>query len=191
MNAIRIVAVLFAAAVMHLSLPALAHDESHKDQDIKVVDAWAKASLAGTTNGAAFVTLSNQSGEADRIVGAETPIAAKAELHTHMMDNGVAKMRPVAAVDLAAGETATMEPGGLHVMLLGLTEPLTEGMSFPVTLILERSGPIQVEVMVKVANAMGAGHGGKMHGTGHNTGGHDEMDKDAGGHGKMMMQTDD
>lgn len=179
MNTIRIAAVLFAVAVMHLSLlvslPASAHDGPH---GIEVVDAWAKASLAGTTNGAAFVTLSNRSGEGDRIVGAESPVAAKVELHTHMMNDGVMKMRPVAAIDLAAGETAKMEPGGLHVMLLGLTEPLTEGASFPLTLILERSGRVQVEVMVKASNAMGAGHG------------HGEKDKDAGGHGKMKMQTE-
>ena len=159
MNAIRIAAVLFATAVMPLSLPALAHDESHKSQGIEVVDAWAKASLAGTTNGAAFVTLSNQSGEVDRIVAAETPVAAKAELHTHLMDDGVMKMRPLAAVELEPGETAAMAPGGLHVMLLGMTEPLKEGMSFPLTLILERSGPIHVDAMVKAANAIGAGHG--------------------------------
>jgi copper(I)-binding protein len=172
MNTIRIAAALFVAAVMHSSLPALAHD----DHGIKVVDAWAKASLAGTTNGAAFVTLSNESGQPDRIVAAESPVAAKVELHTHMMDDGVMKMRPVAAIDLAAGETMTMEPGGLHVMLLGLTAPLAEGASFPLTLILERSGSIHVEVAVKAANAMGAGHGG--------------MKMDEGGHGKMKMQTE-
>jgi copper(I)-binding protein len=176
MNAIRIAAVLFAVAVMHLSLPALAHDESHKSQGIKVVDAWAKASLAGTTNGAAFVTLSNQSGEADRIVAAETSVAAKAKLHTHLMDDGIMRMRPLAAVELESGETATMAPGGLHVMLLGLTEPLKESKSFPLTLFLERSGPVHVEVMVKAANAIGADH--------------DAMDKDGAGHGKMKMQTD-
>ncbi|MDA0701674.1 MAG: copper chaperone PCu(A)C [Proteobacteria bacterium] len=188
MYTIRIAAVLFAAAVMHLSSHALADDNA---QGIKVVDVWANASLAGTTNGAAFITLSNRGDKADRIVGVESPVAAKAELHTHMMDDGVAKMRPAAAVDLPAGETAIMEPGGLHVMLLGLTEPLKEGESFPLTLILERSGPIQVEVIVKASNAMGASHGGKMHGTGHDGMDKDGMDKDAGGHGKMKMLTDD
>lgn len=187
MNTIRIAAALFAVAVMNLSLPAFADESGH---GIKVVDAWAKASLAGTTNGAAFVTVSNGTDKADRIVGAESPVAAKTELHTHLMNDGVMKMRPVEAVDLPAGETAKMEPGGLHVMLLGLTEPLTEGATFPVTLILENAGPIQAEVTVKAANAMGGTHGGKMHGSGHDGMDKDGMDKDAGGHGKMKMQTD-
>ncbi|MBT5413747.1 MAG: copper chaperone PCu(A)C [Rhodospirillaceae bacterium] len=146
-------ALLVGLAVFHGS--ASAHDAD----GIQVLEAWAKASLAGTTNGAAYVTLSNRGAEDDRIVGAESPVAATAELHAHVTVDGVMKMRPLVAVDLPEDATAKMAPGGLHVMLIGLTEPLTEGATFPLTLILEHAGPVHAEVTVLAPNAKGAGHG--------------------------------
>jgi copper(I)-binding protein len=65
------------------------------------------------------------------------------------------KMRPLAAMDIPAGQTVTPRPGGMHIMLLGLTQPLREGQSFPLTLSFEHAGPLQVTVEIERAGAMG------------------------------------
>lgn len=125
---------------------------------IVVLEAWAKASLAGTKNGAAYVTVVNKGGPDDLIVGVESPVADAVELHAHIMEGEVMKMRSLKAVDLPTDATAKMGPGGLHVMLIGLRAPLEEGSSFPLTLILEKGGRVEAEVMVMAPNATGGGH---------------------------------
>ena len=99
-------------------------------------------------------------GAADRLISAAAPISAKTELHTHINDNGVMRMRKIPAIDLPAGETVTLKPGGLHVMFMGLKAPLQEGGSFPLTLTFEKAGTVTVQVSVKKAGAMS--HGKKM-----------------------------
>jgi periplasmic copper chaperone A len=67
------------------------------------------------------------------------------------------RMRPLAAIDIPAGQTVTLSPGGMHIMLLGLTQPLREGQSFPLTLSFDHAGPRQVTVAIEKAGAMGPG----------------------------------
>ncbi len=139
MNLRRFSAVgLFAAC---LSFPAAAGD-------ITVSDAWARASVGGTGgNSAAYMTLTTE-GEGDRLVAVATPLAARAELHGHSMEDGVAKMHPVDTVEVTPDEPAILEPGGLHVMLMGLTEALEVGASLPLTLSFEKAGDITVDATV-------------------------------------------
>jgi len=66
------------------------------------------------------------------------------------------RMRPLAAIDIPAGQTGTLSPGGMHIMLLGLTQPLREGQSFPLTLSFDHAGPRQVTVAIEKAGAMGS-----------------------------------
>jgi copper(I)-binding protein len=140
---------------------------------ITVTDAWARAGTASARTGAAYVTVTNTGRSPDRIIAASTPIAEKAELHSHAMDKGVMTMQAVQAVDIQAGKSVTFNPGGLHVMLIGLKQPLTQGSHFPLTLTLEKAGPVAVEVAVQSAAAMGpaGGHQDSYHGDGHG-GGH-------------------
>ncbi|WP_448203220.1 copper chaperone PCu(A)C [Azospirillum sp. sgz302134] len=158
-----------AAALLLAAGPAFA------DGGIAVSDAWARAGTPGARTGAAFMTVTNGGTESDRIVAAQSPVAEKAELHTHMMDNGVMKMRAVDAIEVSPGEPAVLRPGGLHVMLMGLKQPLTQGGHFPVTLTFAKAGAVTVDVAVQGAAAMGpAGaeaapmnHGGMDHGAMH------------------------
>lgn len=124
---------------------------------------WARATAANQANGAAYFVVDN-GGEPDRILSAATPVADRVELHTHIDDNGVMRMRQVEAIDLPAGETA-LAPGGLHVMLFELEAPLVEGESFPLTLTLEQAGEVEVEVKVEpVTYGIGGdGHGHHGH----------------------------
>lgn len=139
-------------ALAALAGPALA------DGPVSVTGAWARAGAPAAKAGAAFLTVTNAGSAPDRLVAARTPIAEKAELHTHLMDNGVMKMRAVDAIDVAPGAPVTLKPGGLHVMLMGLKQPLTEGSRFPVTLTFDKAGAVTVEVTVQGAAAMGPAH---------------------------------
>ncbi|HEX3497692.1 MAG TPA: copper chaperone PCu(A)C, partial [Stellaceae bacterium] len=91
----------------------------------------------------------------DRLVAVATPAAAKAELHVTSMDGGVMKMRPIAAVDVKAGAQTEFKPGGMHIMLVGLTAPLKVGQSFPLALTFEKAGKIETIVTVEKPGAMG------------------------------------
>lgn len=130
---------------------------------VEVSNAWARATPGKAENGAAYLTL--KSAVADRLTGASTPLAKKAELHQMTMDGTVMKMRQLSGIDLPAGQPVTLKPGAMHVMLVGLTQPLKVGQSFPLTLHFEKSGTETVNVAVERAGAMGpqnAAGGGHM-----------------------------
>lgn len=134
------------AATLGVAAPALAHD--YMQGDIHIMKPWSRPLPAVSTNGAAYMTLMNKGGTPDKLLSASTPAAKKAEIHNHIMDGGMMKMRRVAAVEIVPGKAAVFEPGGLHVMLMGLTEPLVDGKSFPLTLNFERAGTVEVKVMI-------------------------------------------
>ena len=87
------------------------------------------------------------------------PAARVVELHTHVREGEVMRMRPVTDIPVPAGQTVELRPGGLHVMLIGLTGPLQQGSRVPLTLRFERAGEVQVELTVEAAGARGSGHG--------------------------------
>ena len=136
-------------------------------QNTMVSDPWARASPGAVKNGAAFMTIMSH-GEADRLVSASAPVSEAVELHAHINDNGVMRMRKIPAIDVPAGETVTLKPGGLHVMFIGLKAPLTQGESFPLALNFEKAGTITVQVPIKKVGDMGHGMGhGKKGMNGH------------------------
>jgi hypothetical protein len=114
---------------------------------------WARPSVAA--NGGAYMTISTSGEAADRLIQAASPVAATVELHTHILDGDVMRMRPVTAIEVNVGEPATLRPGGLHVMLIGLKAPLKAGERFPLTLTFANAGTVTVDVMVEPAGAAG------------------------------------
>ncbi len=131
--------------------------------DLAVEQPWARATPGRAPTGAAYLTLVNRGKEDDRLLGAASPVAVKAELHGHQAAAGasghaghVMEMRPVAQVEVKAGQTVVFKPDTLHVMLVGLKAPLKEGERFPLTLRFARAGEIRVEVPVARAGAMAA-----------------------------------
>jgi copper(I)-binding protein len=103
----------------------------------------------------AYLTVVSPS--ADRLVAVSSPVAKKVELHTMSMQGDVMKMRPLAAIDIPAGQPVTLSPGRMHIMLLGLIQPLREGQSFPLTLSFDHAGPRQVTVAIEKPGAVGPG----------------------------------
>ncbi|WP_119167178.1 copper chaperone PCu(A)C [Algihabitans albus] len=137
---------------------AIAHD--FKAGAIHIDHPWARASVGMAKAGAAYMLLTNEGSEPDRLIKASAEVAEAVELHTHLMEEGVMRMRQVEAIEVEPGTPSALEPGGLHVMLIGLKQPLVAGESFPMTLTFEQAGEVTVEVSVE---AMGSDMGGHDH----------------------------
>jgi copper(I)-binding protein len=140
----------FAAAL------AAANTALAQSNQLEVSNAWARATPGKAENGAAYVTILSPT--PDRLLSASSPAAKKAELHTMEMAGMVMKMRPVAGLDIPAGQPVALKPGGEHIMLIGLQQPLREGQSFTLTLNFEKAGARTVSVAVEKAGAMSGMH---------------------------------
>ncbi|MEK9969702.1 MAG: DUF1775 domain-containing protein [Ferrovibrio sp.] len=126
-----------------------------KAGDIAVEQPFARATPAKV--GGVFLTLKNSGTTADKLLKAASPVAEAVELHTHVKDGDAMRMRPVENIPVPAkGETA-LQPGGYHIMMIGLKQALKEGESFPLTLTFEKAGSVTVTVPVQKAGATG-GH---------------------------------
>jgi periplasmic copper chaperone A len=131
---------------------------------LRIDGAWARATPPGGKVGGAFVTLANTGDAPDRLVSAASPVADRVELHTHIKDGDVMRMREVeGGIPLPPGDTVKLQPGGFHIMLLGLKQALAAGSSFPLTLTFEKAGSVQVDVPVETMGSMGPGGHAGMH----------------------------
>ncbi len=129
--------------------------------DILIEDAYARSSRPGAPTGAAFMVIRNTGSADDRLIGAESGAAKLVELHTHIEEDGVMKMRPVEeGFAVPAGETHELARGGDHVMLMGLVTPLEDGGSVEIKLIFETAG--EMEITVPVDLSRGQMQHGKM-----------------------------
>jgi copper(I)-binding protein len=122
---------------------------------IMVQNAWARATPGNIKTGGAYMTLVDQGSGPDRLVSVSTPVAGKAELHVMSEENGIMKMRPVDGITVEPGKPTELKPGGFHVMLIDLKQPLKQGDSFPMSLTFEKAGTIQVTVKIEKPGAMG------------------------------------
>jgi periplasmic copper chaperone A len=122
---------------------------------VKVESAWARPTVPGQQGGGGFVTLTSAAG--DRLVGGSTSVAQRFELHTMAMKGDVMEMRQVDGIELPAGKPVKLEPGGLHVMFIGLNQPLALGSKVPVTLRFQKAGEVKVDFEV-MSRPAAAGH---------------------------------
>lgn len=153
----HLVAILFVALAAAMPLRA----EEGRAGDLVIGHAYAYASIGQAPNGAAFMTIANE-GEADALVGVESDLARRNELHTHIREDDRVMMRPVERIEVPAHGEATLKPGGDHVMLIGLNAPLKAGTTVAMTLIFEKAGRVPIEVVVE--KRMPGGHGAMKHG---------------------------
>ena len=128
---------------------AAAAAEVAKVGDITIQEPWARASLGNAPNSAAYMTLETMGTAPDRLVSGSTPVAQRVELHTHVMEGGIAKMRPADGIEVVPGAPTVLEPGGPHVMLSGLTQKLEAGATVPLTLVFEHAGEVTLDVPVE------------------------------------------
>ena len=148
-----------------LLLGLLAAPVSSHAQDLVIEDAWARASIGAAQTGAIFMTLRNPAGQPQKVIAAKSRIAQRAELHEHQMDGSVMRMREVDALEVPPGGSLMLQPGGYHIMLFGLKQPLREGGSFGFTLILEGGQRLTATGKVMPPDHMGDHMGGHMDGS--------------------------
>jgi len=127
-----------------VTLASLAHAE---DGPIAIQHAWSRPAAAGRV-GVIYLTITD-SGAPDTLTAVATPVAEDAMLHQSSMVKGMSEMRMIDSVPVAAGKPATLAPGGMHVMLMGLKRKLVAGDTFPVTLTFAHAGQITTTVTVE------------------------------------------
>ncbi|MEM9048404.1 MAG: copper chaperone PCu(A)C [Pseudomonadota bacterium] len=133
--------------------------------DIAIDDAYARSS--NPKSGAAFMTIRN-AGAADRLIEARTDIARNVELHTHIEEDGVMKMREVeGGIELPAQSLVELKRGGLHVMFMGLKAPMEHGDSFPLTLVFESGMEMTIDVPVDLERRPSTDRSGHNHSHSH------------------------
>ncbi|MGB5834295.1 MAG: copper chaperone PCu(A)C [Thiohalocapsa sp.] len=153
-NKTRTAAALALMAVLGLILVFEAQTV-RADGALDVVEPYARAVPPGQPNSAVFLQLQN-GGDQDRaLIGAESQAADVVELHTHLEEDGMIKMRQVARIDVPAGASISLEPGGLHVMLIGLKRQLQPGDDVAMTLKLDDGTELAVTAPVRKIMPMG------------------------------------
>ena len=169
---------LAIAAALLAGAPAIAADHvpGHKmnmtspmtdamqGEKIMIESPWARASVG--QNGAAYFTIANRGKTDVKVVGVTADVARHAGLHSHRMDGEIMRMRPLENIVVPAGTSVTLKPGGHHVMLMGLTHNLKQGEAFPLTVVFEKAGKMQVSVKIGKIGAAGP-MGGMKHRDGH------------------------
>ncbi|WP_136653049.1 copper chaperone PCu(A)C [Paracoccus aeridis] len=130
-------------ALLIAAPPAIAC-ETFTTGDITVEQVWSRASIGTQRPGVLYMMIRNEGAADDALISISTPIAEKPMLHETTVEDGIASMPHAMRVPVPAGQTVELRPGGYHGMLMGLTEALEEGASFPVTLTLEEAGDLTV-----------------------------------------------
>ncbi|MDH4326487.1 MAG: copper chaperone PCu(A)C, partial [Betaproteobacteria bacterium] len=120
---------------------------------VSVEQPWSRATPPGSKIGVGFMQLRNSGAAAERIVGASSPLAGRVEMHVTTREGDVMKMRQVESLEIPAGGTFELKPGGAHLMLMDLKRPLAEGARVPLTLRLENGGVLNVELTVQKMGA--------------------------------------
>jgi periplasmic copper chaperone A len=133
---------------------------------VKVEDAWVRGTVASQKATGAFMRLTASANA--RLVAAQSPAAGVVEIHEMAMEKDVMKMRAVPGLELVAGKAVELKPGGYHVMLMDLKQPLKAGERVAITLVFEDAAKKRFTQEVQVpVNALGAAPAQMNHGTGH------------------------
>ncbi len=142
---------LLALAACLLVQAAGAHD--YTQGDLAIGHPWSRPTMPGMSMGVAYLSITNRSKAADALIAASTPAATKVEFHETRVADGMARMRPLMEIDIPPGETVKIQPGGIHLMLVGLEAPLELGKSVPLTLEFRQAGKITVELAIEARDA--------------------------------------
>ena len=143
--------VLTAFIVLVSVIPASA--ETVRVGDLVIETPWARASIGTSRPTAAYLTIRNEGGGPDVLTGIETPVAIMAEVHKMEMKDGVSKMGPAGPIEIPSGGSVRLAPGGLHVMLMKLRQPLQKGEHFVMALIFKKAGRVEVNVPIQGVGA--------------------------------------
>ena len=140
----------FAAALTLIAAPVLAASST-----VQVSQAWSRPAPQGG-NGAGYAVIRNTGPAADTLIAVATPVAGRAEIHESMIMGGQAMMHPrPGGLPVPAGATVALKPGGWHIMLMGLKQPLKAGDHYPATLTFKKAGKVTVQFSVQATAPAG------------------------------------
>jgi len=151
----RLAGILLTSGALAAALPAAAQ--------VEIDQPWARATTPGAKLAGGYMVIRNQASAPDRLIGLSSPAAARVEMHVHLMENNIARMRHVPGYEVPAKGRFELKPGGAHLMFMRIRQPFNEGDKIPVTLKFERAGEVQVEFHVGRLTALSA----PSHGPGH------------------------
>lgn len=141
---------LIAALILAFStLAGFAHNGIIHHGDLDLSDQWTRATPPGAKAGGAYITITNNGDTADTLTGGTTEAAEALEVHSMSMQDGVMKMEELPeGLTIEPGETVTLKPGGLHLMMIGLTDALVADGTITVTLSFEKAGEVTLDIPV-------------------------------------------
>ncbi|QDZ12955.1 copper chaperone PCu(A)C [Devosia ginsengisoli] len=150
---IKLLRAALAAAIL-VATPAFAHNGVTHLGDINISLPFTRATLPNAPVAGGFLTIENIGTEPDRLVSVTSDIAGETQIHEMAMQGDVMKMRPLAdGLEIPAGETVVLAPGGFHIMFMGLKQTLVEGETVAVTLTFEKAGSVEILLPVEAAAA--------------------------------------
>ena len=114
-----------------------------------ISDAWTRPTAAGMPMGVAYFTITNGTSADDVLIAASTPAAAHVEMHETSIEDGMARMRPLNEIVVPAGGSVAVAPGGIHLMLVDLVQPLEAGSRVPLVLEFRTAGKMTIELAVE------------------------------------------
>ena len=132
------IALFFLSSLLSFSVQA----------QIQIEKSRARATAPGASVAGGYMLIRNQGAAGDRLVGASSPASAKVELHMHINDNGVMRMREVPGYDVPPKGSFELKPGGAHLMFMSIKRPFKEGEKLPVKLKFEKAGEVNAEFQV-------------------------------------------
>jgi copper(I)-binding protein len=155
---VALLACLFAAPVQAQEVKA---------GDLVITQAWSRATPGGAKIAGGYLTIENKGSAPDRLISGAGEVAGKVEIHEMAMNNGVMTMRPLdKGLPIEPGKTVKLAPGGYHLMLMDLKNPLKQGDKVPLTLKFEKAGEVKLALEVQAvgaqAPAAGGDHSGHM-----------------------------
>ncbi|MGI9483693.1 MAG: copper chaperone PCu(A)C [Hyphomicrobiales bacterium] len=152
---------VLAASIMTPAITG-AMEMEFKAGYITVKNATVRATLPGSP-AAAYFLVANDGSTDEKIVAASSPKAERVELHMHHEEDGVMKMRKIESIDIPANSVVYLKPGGLHMMMFGLTAVPDAGDMVPLTVTFENAGKVDIKAMATSMKS-GSGHGSSSHG---------------------------
>ncbi|MBU0725899.1 MAG: copper chaperone PCu(A)C [Alphaproteobacteria bacterium] len=151
---------VFLLAALTILAPVAA--SAHHDH-VEATQVWSRATPPTAKTGAVYMILSNDTGKTDKLVAVKSDVAEKVEIHTHLMEGGIMRMRRIEGVEVEPGTPVVFQPGGLHVMMIGLKKPLVAGTWIDLTLVYETAGEVKVSAEVLPIGATEPSGHGKAH----------------------------
>jgi copper(I)-binding protein len=155
------VGAILATCLLDFAFLTSARAEEVKAGDLVISQAWTRATPGGAKTGGGYLTIENKGSAPDKLIGASADAAGKIEVHEMAMNDGVMKMRPIeGGLAIDPGKTVKLAPGGFHLMMMDLKNPLKQGDKLALTLQFEKAGKVVVTLDVQGIGAQAPGGGG-------------------------------